>query len=155
MGGIVGGTGSVGVGGKVGTGTVGVGTPVCGVGVGVPAKGVGVVIGVAGGVFGGVAAGVGLVGSAVPVGDAAVEPAAGVDVCADGGPVRVGVTAGPDPGVPKGGAVATGKLFAGVGVGLERPLPGSVGELESHAPRRTARRSPAARNGVNVRTDTG
>lgn len=136
------------MGGKVGTGTVGVGTPVCGVGVGVPAKGVGVdgpVVGVRIGVGPPPATG-------VLVGGTDVEPGWGGGVPAGGAPVRVG---SPDTGDPSGGAVGAVPPFRGVGVGLARPLSGSVGDLESHAPRIAARKSPARRNGTNARTGTG
>lgn len=138
----------MGVGGKVGTGTVGVGTPVCGVGVGVPAKGVGVPPPAVG-----VGMGVEFPEVGTLVGDAEVAPAPGVDVAVGGVPVRLGVIPG-ETGVPSGGAVGTVPLLAAVGVGLARPF-GSVGELESHAPSRAARRSPATRNGTNARTGTG
>jgi len=82
-----------------------------------------------------------------------VPPVPSVGAVAGGVPVRVGVS--PDEGDPSGGTVGAVPPFRGVGVGLARPLSGSVGELESHAPRRTARKSPARRNGTNARTDTG
>ena len=132
VGGGVGVAGGVGVGGRVGTNGVAVGVP----------KGVGVAAG------GDVATAVGLPGVGEIVGGTEVSPIPGVDVV-DSVPVSVGVI--PGTADPSGGGVTKVPLAAAVGVGLARPLFGSEGDSELHAPSRAAKKSAAARNGLRKR----
>lgn len=126
-------------------GSVGVGAIVGLLGVGVPRNGVGVEAAV------GVVAVAAVVGKGVGIGVAGIEvdPAADVGVggVLEGVLVKIGLGAP----VPIGAGVPIVPTLTGVGVGLARPLKGSVGE-ESHPAINTTDRNPAKRR---TRTDIG